>query len=174
MVLKILGVVGLAFAISACAATNDQAAVSGSGSASSSESSANQQSRDVSTSAIGAPEPGSQEELVGSIGDRVFFDTDKHDLSSEARATASLWADWMKKHRNVQIDIEGHADERGTREYNLALGARRANSVRDYLTSLGVQANRVGTVSYGTERPEAIGSNEEAWAQNRRSVVVVR
>ena len=80
----------------------------------------------------------------------------------------------MKRHQNVQIEIEGHADERGTREYNLALGARRANTVKDYLTSLGVQANRVTTVSYGTERPDALGSNEEAWAKNRRSVAVVR
>ena len=118
--------------------------------------------------------PGSQEELQASIGDRVFFETDRYDLSPEAQAIAGSWADWMKKHQNVQIEIEGHADERGTREYNLALGARRANTVKDYLTSLGVQANRVGTVSYGTERPEALGSNEEAWAKNRRSVAVVR
>ena len=180
MNLKSLAVIGLGLLISACAASNDQAASSGSASAANTGSTSGQMSRDVTatrdvtTTTTSKFAPGSQEELQASIGDRVFFETDRYDLSPDAQATAGSWADWMKRHQNVQIEIEGHADERGTREYNLALGARRANTVKDYLTSLGVQANRVGTVSYGTERPEALGSNEEAWAKNRRSVAVVR
>lgn len=174
MKLRNLAIIGIALLMSACAATNDQAASSGSASGASGDSAKSQMSRDVSTSSSSAYAPGSQEELQESIGDRVFFDTDRYDLSAEAQAIAGSWADWMKKHQNVQIEIEGHADERGTREYNLALGARRANAVKDFLTSLGVQANRVSTVSYGTERPEALGSNEEAWSKNRRSVAVVR
>jgi peptidoglycan-associated lipoprotein len=174
MKLKSLAVICLGLLISACAASNDQAASSGSASGASAGSTSGQLSRDVTTTTSSTFAPGSQEELQASIGDRVFFETDRYDLSPEAQAMAGTWAEWMKKHQNVQIEIEGHADERGTREYNLALGARRANTVKDYLTSLGVQANRITTVSYGTERPDALGSNEEAWAKNRRSVAVVR
>ena len=103
-----------------------------------------------------------------------FFDYDRYDLSQEARATVGFWADWMRSHGNVAVTIEGHADERGTREYNLALAARRANAVRDYLGALGISAGRVETISYGKERPAVLGSNAEAWAQNRRGVLVVK
>jgi peptidoglycan-associated lipoprotein len=119
------------------------------------------------------PKPGTQEDLVVNIGDRVFFDFDKYDLKTPARATLEKQAAWLKKYPNVTVTIEGHCDERGTREYNLALGQRRANAARDYLVSLGVGANRVKIISYGKERPVALGHNEEAWAQNRRSVTVV-
>jgi peptidoglycan-associated lipoprotein len=119
------------------------------------------------------PTPGSQEHLVVNVGDRVFFDFDKSDLKPEARQTVEALAVWMNNYPATTITIEGHADERGTREYNLALGERRANSVRDYLIALGIDANRLSTISYGKERPAVLGSNEEAWAQNRRAVFVV-
>ncbi len=123
--------------------------------------------------AIAGPTPGSQEDLVVNVGDRVFFDFDRNDLRPEARATVEALAVWMNSYPATTIAVEGHADERGTREYNLALGERRANSVRDYLVALGIGSNRLSTISYGKERPAVLGSNEEAWAQNRRGVFVV-
>jgi peptidoglycan-associated lipoprotein len=107
-----------------------------------------------------------QEQLVA-IGDRVFYDYDKSDLKPEARRQIERWAAFLKTNANATITIEGHCDERGTREYNLALGARRAAAARDYLVSLGVNANRVETVSYGKERPLDPRANEEAWSVNR-------
>ncbi len=127
----------------------------------------------ASTATVAGPVPGSQEHLVVNVGDRVFFDLDKSDLKPEARTTAESVATWMNNYPAVAVTIEGHADERGTREYNLALGERRANSVRDYLVAVGVNANRLSTISYGKERPAVLGSNEDAWAQNRRGVFVV-
>ena len=122
---------------------------------------------------ITGPMPGSQEDLVVNVGDRVFFDFDSNDLRPESRATVEALAVWMNNYPATTLALEGHADERGTREYNLALGERRANSVRDYLVTLGIGANRLSTISYGKERPAVLGSNEEAWAQNRRGVFVV-
>ena len=121
-----------------------------------------------------APAPGSQADLVANVGDRVFFDYDKFDLKPEARRTLERQAAWLKRFPNVNFTVEGHADERGTREYNLALGERRANSVRNFLVSQGIEARRLRTISYGKERPVALGSNETAWAQNRRGVAVVQ
>ena len=126
------------------------------------------------TERLGAPAPGSQEELNQEVGDRVFFDFDSYAVRPDQRRTVELVAAWMNRHQNVQLTIEGHADERGTREYNLALGDRRANSVRDLLVSQGVSMQRLSTISYGKERPEVLGSNEYAWQQNRRGVFVVR
>ena len=116
---------------------------------------------------------GSQEDLVVNVGDRVFYGYDSSELSSEARGTLEKQAAWLSKFGNVRVVIEGHADERGTREYNLALGDRRANATKDYLVALGINPSRIKTISYGKERPAAIGSNETAWAQNRRGVMVV-
>ena len=110
---------------------------------------------------------------LAQIGDRVLYDTDKSDLSPAARATVDKQAAWMKKYANVSVTIEGHCDERGTREYNLALGERRAIAVKNYLVALGVQPSRIRTISYGKERPAVVGSTEQAWAQNRRGVTVV-
>jgi peptidoglycan-associated lipoprotein len=121
----------------------------------------------------GRPRPGSQEELNATVGDRVFFETDKFDLRADARSTVDRWAAWLRQYPNLRITLEGHADERGTREYNLALGDRRATATRNYLISLGVDPTRVGTISYGKERPSMPGSSEESWAQNRRSVLIV-
>jgi peptidoglycan-associated lipoprotein len=118
-------------------------------------------------------QPGSQEDLVLNVGDRVFFGFDKYDLSDEAQATLQRQAAWLNANPAVTLMIEGNCDERGTREYNLALGDRRATAVKNYLVTLGVSAGRLSTISYGKERPVALGHNEAAWAQNRRSVSVV-
>lgn len=117
--------------------------------------------------------PGSKEDFLQQVGtDRVFFDTDKYDLSAEARSTLDRQAEWLAKYPNVRITIEGHCDERGTREYNLALGDRRANSAKNYLATR-IDAGRIATISYGKERPDADGSDESAWAQNRRAITVI-
>ncbi|MDZ4380218.1 MAG: peptidoglycan-associated lipoprotein Pal [Parvibaculum sp.] len=126
-----------------------------------------------SSSTSGQIAPGSQEDLVANVGDRVFFDTDKSSLSDDARATLQRQAAWAQLYPNLTFTLEGHADERGTREYNLALGGRRANAAKDYLVSLGVDAGRLNTVSYGKERPVCLESNENCWAQNRRAVTVI-
>lgn len=117
--------------------------------------------------------PGSQEDLAQNVGDRVFFVTDRSDLTTEARGTLNRQSQWLKTYPQVTITIEGHADERGTREYNLALGERRANAVKNYLIAQGVQSARVKTISYGKERPAVLGSDDGAWAQNRRGVTMV-
>lgn len=117
--------------------------------------------------------PGSQDDFVRSISaDRIFFDTDRFNIDTQDQVTLQSQAQWLAKYPNAQITIEGHADERGTRDYNLALGERRANSAKNYLGSLGVNAARIQTVSYGKERPQAMGSDEQAWAQNRRAVTI--
>jgi len=118
--------------------------------------------------------PGSSEDFVQNVGDRVFFDFDRSDLKPEARATLERQAAWLKQYSNVRLQIEGHCDERGTREYNLALGERRANAAKNYLVALGIPASRLSTISDAKERPAVLGSNEPAWAQNRRAVSVVQ
>ncbi len=118
-------------------------------------------------------QPGSQEDLIDKVGDRVFFDFDRYDLKPEGRSSVEALAAWLNSFPAVTLTLEGHADERGTREYNLALGERRANAVKDYLIALGINAGRLTTISYGEERPAVPGSYEEAWAQNRRSQFVV-
>ena len=121
--------------------------------------------------AAGAAAPGSQQDFVVNVGDRVFFETDSTDLTPQSRATLDKQAQWLNNYSQYQqFTIEGHADERGTREYNLALGARRAQAVRDYLISRGVAANRMHTISYGKERPVALCDDISCWSQNRRAV----
>lgn len=127
----------------------------------------------VTSQPITAQAPGSAEDFVVNVGDRVLFGLNRFDLAPEARATVENQVIWLKRFPAVTITVEGHADERGTREYNLALGERRANSVRDYMIALGIDPNRVRTLSYGKERPVDPASNEEAWARNRRAVTVV-
>ena len=112
------------------------------------------------------------EMLAVNVPDRVFFAYDSYSLAASAQATLSKQAKWLKANPSIAIAIEGHADERGTREYNLALGDRRASSVKDYLMSQGISSNRISTISYGKERPVQSGSNDTSWAQNRRSVSV--
>ena len=116
---------------------------------------------------------GSQADLEKNVGDRVFFSYDSSVLSSEAQATLQRQAQWLQSHPSVNIVIEGHCDERGTRAYNLALGERRGSSAKNYLASLGISPSRMTVVSYGKERPAVIGSHEGAWAQNRRAVTVI-
>lgn len=116
---------------------------------------------------------GTQDELVSTIGDRVYFGYDRYDLDAEARNTLERQAQWLSQFPNLAVTIEGHADERGTREYNLALGDRRANSVMNYLVAYGIDPRRVRTISFGKERPAVGGSDSSSWAQNRRSVTIV-
>jgi peptidoglycan-associated lipoprotein len=123
--------------------------------------------------ASGAAVPGSQQDFVVNVGDRVFFETDQTELTAQARATLDKQAQWLQQYGNYTFTIEGHADERGTREYNIALGARRAQNVRNYLASRGIQANRMRTVSYGKERPVAVCNDISCWSQNRRAVTVL-
>lgn len=117
--------------------------------------------------------PGSHEDLILNVGDRVFFGFDSTVLTTEAQHILTAQARWLNAYPHITITIEGHCDERGTREYNLALGERRAVAARNYLESSGVNPKRISVISYGKERPEILGSNEQAWAQNRRAVVVI-
>ena len=111
--------------------------------------------------------------LQNEIGDRIYFETDKHNISSASAFVLEAQANWLKSTQGFQLLIEGHCDERGTREYNLALGERRGNSVKEFLSSLGVDPGRLTVISYGKERPAAEGSTSESWAENRRAVLVV-
>ena len=121
----------------------------------------------------GPATPGSQEDLTQNVGDRVFFATDSSTLDSEAQATLAAQSRWLQQYPNVSVTVEGHADERGTREYNIALGERRAAAAKRYLVAQGVSPSRVSTISYGKERPAVMGSDESAWSQNRRAVTVI-
>jgi peptidoglycan-associated lipoprotein len=118
--------------------------------------------------------PGSVADFRQNVGDRVFFDTDQSTIREDGRATLNKQAEWLKKYTNYQITVEGHCDERGTREYNLALGERRANAARQYLVAQGIPAARITTISYGKERPDPVGSDEAAWARNRRAVTALQ
>jgi peptidoglycan-associated lipoprotein len=124
---------------------------------------------------VGGPgyAPGSQQDLAATAGDRVFFAYDRSDISPEGQQILQRQAEWLKRYPNVTVTIEGHCDERGTREYNLALGQRRASAVKSVLVALGVPAGRIQTISYGKERPIVVGSNEEAYAQNRVGITTV-
>lgn len=128
----------------------------------------------MSGDANGAVTPGTQEDLVVNVGDRVLFGYDSYDVSPEGRTTLENQTAWLGQYPNLSVTIEGHADERGTREYNLALGERRANAVKNYLVSLGVDPSRISTVSFGKERPAVEGSDDSAWSQNRRGVTTVQ
>ncbi|PWR22611.1 peptidoglycan-associated lipoprotein Pal [Zavarzinia aquatilis] len=147
---KIASLVAALFVVAACSSTPESAPTGG------------------STGAASAYAPGSQEDLAANAGDSVFFDLDQYNLKPEGQSTLQAQAAWLAKYPAVTLTIEGHCDERGTREYNLALGERRANAARAYLISLGVDANRLQVISYGKDRPFAVGSDEGAWAQNRR------
>lgn len=121
----------------------------------------------------GAATPGSTQDFTVNVGDRIFFDTDSSVIRSDAQQTLRRQAQWLSQHRGYSITMEGHADERGTREYNLALGARRAAAARDFLIAQGVDGNRIRTISYGKERPVAVCDNISCWSQNRRGVTVL-
>jgi peptidoglycan-associated lipoprotein len=126
-----------------------------------------------SMASAGVAVPGSQQDFVVNVGDRVFFETDSTELTVQSRATLDKQAQWLQQYGTYAFTIEGHADERGTREYNIALGARRAQTVRDYLAARGIPASRIRTVSYGKERPVAVCNDISCWSQNRRAVTVL-
>ena len=158
--------------VAACATKpKDSSDSSGSGS-SSSGSDVSSEGTITETSGSGIVS-GSQEDLIVNVGDRVFFGYDSSDLDSDALELLQDQVAWLKQNSDVSVTIEGHCDERGTREYNLALGEKRAQAVKNYLIGLGINPDRVSTISYGKERPAVVGSNDGAWAQNRRSVTLV-
>jgi peptidoglycan-associated lipoprotein len=162
---KLASIAVIASVLAACGDKDEPALTSANGGGVNNNTSLNNQASNIT--------PGSLEDFRQNIGDRVLFGTDEYTLSPEAQSTLSAQAAWLKKYAAGRtITIEGHADERGTREYNIALGARRANSVRGFLASQGIPASSFNAVSYGKERPEVEGSNPESWAQNRRSVVM--
>jgi peptidoglycan-associated lipoprotein len=146
---RLVGALALALAIAACARTAD------------------------TTGTIGAAQPGSQQDFVVNVGDRVFFNSDSSELTPQSIATLDKQAQWLRTYAQYSFIVEGHADERGTREYNIALGARRAQAVHDYLVSHGIQAHRMRTISYGKERPVAVCNDISCWSQNRRAVTVL-
>ena len=150
---RLAAILAAALAISACAKNAEEGA---------------------QANAAGMATPGSQQDFVVNVGDRVFFETDSTELTPQSRATLDKQAQWLTQYSNYgQFTVEGHADERGTREYNIALGARRAQTVRDYLASRGIQTSRMRTISYGKERPVAVCNDISCWSQNRRAVTVL-
>lgn len=170
MRLKFLTLFAAAALLGACASDPETATTGDSGGNNTPTTENSGGNTNVQSTAIQGPTPGTQEHLTVNVGDRVFFDTDKSDLTADSREVLEKVAVWMNSYPVATLLVEGHADERGTREYNLALGERRANSVSDYLVALGVNPNRLQTVSFGKEQPAVLGSTEEAWAQNRRGV----
>jgi peptidoglycan-associated lipoprotein len=128
----------------------------------------------ATTPVSSGPVPGSQEDLVANVGDRVFFDFDRSTLRADARTTLEKQAAWLARWTQNNVQIAGNCDERGTQAYNIALGQRRANAARDFLVARGVAAGRITTISFGKDRPTALGSNEQAWAQNRNAITSVR
>lgn len=173
MLTRLLMMAAVLITVSACSHTDDQTALDSQGLATQEQQTTGGPLSDV-YGQQGTAAPGTQQDLAQNVGDRVFFAYDHFDISDEARATLQKQATWLQQYPNLSITIEGHCDERGTREYNLALGERRANSVKNYLVGLGVPASRINTISYGKERPAVVGSDEAAYAQNRRGVTVVQ
>ena len=163
MKLRFLSIFAAAALLAACeSAPSDTGKTGGAG-----------QTSPMATSTAKGIVAGSKEDFVANVGDRVFFDFDKSSLRADAKTTLAKQVAWLKQYPNYSLTVEGHCDERGTREYNLALGEKRANSVKEFLLANGVAAARVKTVSYGKERPVALGSDEAAWSQNRRGVTVL-
>ena len=157
--LKFAAVLGLALAGAACSSNKEIAGATGFGAG--------------GAGTGGAATPGSTQDFVVNVGDRVFFESDQTDLTPTAVATLDKQAQWLSRYPRYTFLIEGHADERGTREYNFSLGARRAQTVREYLASRGIAGSRIRTVSYGKERPVAVCNDISCWSQNRRAVTVL-
>ena len=157
--LRLAIVLAAGLAVTACAKNNVDEAALGAGNG---------------FGAGGASVPGSPGDFAANVGDRVFFESDQTDLTSTAQATLDKQAQWLAQYPRYAITIEGHADERGTREYNFALGARRAESTKEYLVARGVPAGRLHTISYGKERPVATCNDISCWSQNRRAVTVLK
>ena len=173
MIYKFLISAILVLFVASCATKpKDSADASGSG-GTSADSSVSTEDGTITETAGSGVIAGSQEDLIVNVGDRVFFGYDSSDLDSDALELLQDQVAWLKQNSDVSVTIEGHCDERGTREYNLALGEKRAQSVKNYLIGLGINPDRVSTISYGKERPAVVGSNDGAWSQNRRSVTTV-
>ncbi|GBR07917.1 hypothetical protein GCM10007868_23380 [Gluconobacter frateurii] len=159
MKFKVFGALGLALVLAACSnGKTDTGNSTGAGAA---------------TQEAG-PTPGSEADLVANVGDRIFYELNVSQLSEEARATLDKQVAWLQKYPQVSVQIAGNCDDRGTEEYNIALGQRRANAARDYLVAKGVSASRITTISYGKDRPTADGDDESSWAQNRNAITSVR
>ncbi len=161
--LKLAAAMAAALSIAACSSTPDELA----------DGSAAGAGGRGGFGAGGAATPGSAQDFVVNVGDRVFFESDSSDLTATATGTLDRQAQWLQRYPRHTFLIEGHADERGTREYNFSLGARRAQTVRDYLASRGISSSRMRTVSYGKERPVAVCNDISCWSQNRRAVTVI-
>jgi peptidoglycan-associated lipoprotein len=157
MHIKILGAVAAVALLAAC--SSSQTASTGSG---------------ASTAGATGPVPGSEEDLVRNVGDRVFYDFNMSSLKPDARGTLDKQAAWLAQYPQNNVQVAGNCDERGTEEYNLALGQRRANAAAGYLEAKGVVQTRVTTISYGKDRPVALGDNEDAWSQNRNAITSVK
>lgn len=178
MRLKVLSTIAALLLVAACETPveEDSKSTAGGGAAASTQESTTSTSTGSTATQTAAksdpagPAKGSQEDLIANVGDRVFFDFDQFKIKPKSRGTLERQAAWLRRNTGVTLTIEGHCDERGTREYNLGLGERRASAIKKYLVALGVAENRVATISYGKERPVALGSNDDAWAQNRRGV----
>ena len=177
MGMKLISLFAAIILVAACETTPDSSGDS-TGQGTASGGSGTGGTSEVSSEGVGSGssmpsiKPGSQEDLTKNVGDMVFFDFDKSILKPAAQATLDKQAEWINRYPTVRVKIEGHCDERGTREYNLALGERRANAVKDYLVAKGVSSHRIDTISYGKERPLDPASNPAAWAMNRRGVTV--
>lgn len=164
---KFLSLTAVLVLLSACGTSGSDSGMS------SMNGSMNADGMQQGNSTMGVARPGTQEDMVVNVGDRIFYNFNESGLTQEARATLDRQATWLKKYSMMSVALEGHCDERGTREYNLALGERRAMAAKNYLVASGISPDRVTTVSYGKERPAVLGSNEAAWAQNRRAVTVI-
>lgn len=176
MRLKIITAIAVLLVAGACTTASELSSSDSSAGATKSSSATDkvsQQQASISKESATEIVPGTQADLVANVGDRVLFEYDSSDLTPEARRTLERQAAWLKRNIEVSVTIEGHCDERGTREYNLALGDRRATAVYNFLLASGVDGPRMQTLSFGKERPVALGSNETAWGQNRRGVTVV-
>jgi peptidoglycan-associated lipoprotein len=172
MMLKALRVAGLLLLLGACHHASEESTL-GTAGASGVGTGAPTDSSVTGTELANKAQPGTQQDLEVNVGDRVYFTYDSSSLDDTARKTLERQAAWLQQFPTVAVTIEGHCDERGTREYNIALGERRASAVKSYLQGLGVPPNRMLTISYGSERPVDPGHDEQAWAQNRRAVTVV-
>lgn len=167
--LKLLAMLSALTMVAACeTAPQDSSTLDGTGA-----SGASMRDSTSTGNTVGTVRPGSRDDFEQNVGDRVFFAYDSSVLTAEGQATLERQAAWLKQYSSINVTMEGHADERGTREYNIALGERRANAAKNYLVSLGIDSSRINVVSYGKERPAVLGSTEEAYAQNRRAVTVV-
>ena len=171
---RILSLIAAAALLAACeTAPEEQAAQTGGGDTQPAVAAQPQAAPAAPMAQRVGPAMGSEGDFVVNVGDRVFFGYDKYNVADAAADTLKKQAAWLKTYGAATVTIQGHCDERGTREYNLALGERRANAVKDYLVALGVSPGRINVISYGKERPVALGSNEAAWAQNRRGVTKI-